>query len=88
MTTEHCRECGDNITENSDKGLCLPCAKEDQWIKCSGCNEAGWAGCDNMFTFSCKLCDAEICECCSSNSTCADCETKHGIVTIIFGEKE
>ena len=83
---EPCRECGEDVPHGEDnEGLCASCAKEDEWVECE-CGESGWAGCDNMFTFSCKECEAEICESCSSNNLCEGCEERTaGVRTIRFG---
>ena len=86
LTTDHCRECGDEIPEGKeDNGICSDCAKDDEWVECEGCSESGWAGCDNMFTFHCKECEGEICESCSSNNLCSGCEmATTGVSTFTF----
>lgn len=84
-----CSECGCEVCSNCTdaEGHCIDCAPdpEDELVTCDGCGEEGYAGRDNMFTFSCKKCGDEICENCSSNNLCEDCEANTtGVVTVHF----
>lgn len=86
-----CTKCGASVCRSCpglDSGdLCIDCAPDpdDDFVTCDGCGEEGWAGRDNMFTFNCRVCGDEICENCSSNNLCEDCEAKTiGVVTVHF----